>query len=211
MRHTSNTASDDPPTQTASGEKSSSRKKRVNDWPPEFAPGNPSDYKIELAEFVTGFLVMIKPYDNPSKSAILEYLELLMTKASSYSWPSVRAFHAHVAKQIELCRLEWTSFTDIRNKAVTFFKHSDLRSSQPQTNPGMVSSTSLVMPPFSCPSTKSEAEKACRQWNYYGSCSCDKFNLESFNAHHNCHVCTKEHPMLHCHKRKNPIPAPNSS
>ena len=71
MRHTSNTASDDPPSQTASGEKSSSRKKRVIDWPPEFAPGNLFDYKIEHAEFVTGFLAMIKPYDNPSKSAIL--------------------------------------------------------------------------------------------------------------------------------------------
>jgi len=75
---------------------------------------------MELAEFVTGFLDMISPYNNRRKSAMLEYLALLMSKASSYSWPSVRAFHTHVAKQIELCRLEWTSFTDIRDKAVTF-------------------------------------------------------------------------------------------
>lgn len=107
LHHAPSSASDDHPAQTSSGEKSTSRKKRVIDWPHEFAPGNPSDYdKIELAEFVTGFLAMIKPYDNPKKSAMLEYLELLMTKASSYSWPSVRAFHAHVAKQIALCRLE---------------------------------------------------------------------------------------------------------
>ena len=182
------------------------------DWPHDFAPGNPSDYdKIELAKFVTGFLAMIKPHDNLRKSAMLEYLELQMTKALSYSWPSVRTFHAHIVKQIELCHLEWTSFTDIRDKAVTFFKHSDLHSSQPRTNPGMISSTPLVTPPYSPSPTKSEAEKACRQWNYYGSCSCDKSNLESFNAHHKCRVCTKEHPMLHCPKGKNPIPAPNSS
>ena len=46
---------------------------------------------------------------------------------------------------------------------------------------------------------------------YYGSCSCDKSNLESFNAHNKCCVCMKEHPMLHCPQRKNPIRAPNSS
>ena len=129
LRYASKTASDDHPTQTSAEEKSTSRKKRVIDWPHEFAPGNPSDYdKIELAEFVTGFLAMIKPYDNPKKSAMLEYLDLLMTKASSYCWPSVHAFHAHVAKQIELCRLEWTSFTDICDKAVTFFKHRPIYS-----------------------------------------------------------------------------------
>ena len=67
MHHASNTTSDDPPTQTASGEKSSSRKKRVIDRPHEFAPGNMSDYdKIELAEFVTSFLAMIKPCSNIS-------------------------------------------------------------------------------------------------------------------------------------------------
>ena len=77
------------------------------DWPHEIAADNLSDYdKIELAEFVTGFLAMIKSHDNPKKSAMLEYLELLMTKASSYSWPSVHTFHAHIVKQIELCHLQ---------------------------------------------------------------------------------------------------------
>ena len=182
------------------------------DWPHEFAPGNPSDYdKIENTEFVTGFLATIKPYNNPKKSAMLEYLELLMTKASSYSWPSVRAFHAYVAKQIESCCQVWKSFSEIHDKAVTFFKHSDLRSGQRGTNLGAVLSTPLVTPPYLRSSTKSEAEKACRQWNHYGSCTCDKSNLESFNAHHKCHACTKEHPMLHCPKRRNPTQAQNSS
>ena len=142
---------------------------------------------------------MIKPYDNPRKSLMLEYLELhvLMTKASSYSWPSVCAFHAHVAKQIEFCHLEWMSFTEICDKAVTFFKHSDVRSSQPRINLGTASSTPLVRPPYPRSSTKSEAEQSCRQWNYYGSCTCDKPNLETFKTHHKCRICAKEHPMLH--------------
>lgn len=87
-----------------------SRKKRTIDWPHEFAPGNALDNdKLDLPNFVTGFLSMIKPYETPKKNAMLDYLELLMLKASSYSWPSVRSFHSHIAKQIELCRLEWTS------------------------------------------------------------------------------------------------------
>lgn len=67
------------------------------DWPHKFSLGKPSDYyKIELAEFVTIFLAMIKPYDNPRKSATIENLELLMMKVFGYSWPSVCGFHAHV-------------------------------------------------------------------------------------------------------------------
>ena len=41
---------------------------------------------------------MIKSYDAPLESAILELLELFMAKASSYSWSSVRSFHAYIAK-----------------------------------------------------------------------------------------------------------------
>ena len=50
-----------------------------------------------------------------------------MIKGSSYSWSSVRSFHAHIAKQVELYRLEWSDTAEIRNRANTFFKHSDLR------------------------------------------------------------------------------------
>lgn len=188
------------------------KKKRTIDWPHEFAPGtsNSIDYnKLELPQFVTGFLAMIKPYDMAKKSAMLDYLELLMLKASSYSWSSVRAFHSHIARQIELLRLEWTSSNEIRDKAVTFFKHSDLRSSQQSANVSMVASPIQASSPYQQSSVKQEADKACCQWNYYGLCSCDKSNQEAFNARHKCRVCTKDHPMLQCPKRRNPIPHPN--
>ena len=190
-------------------------KKRTVDWPHKFTPGNFSsiDYdKLELPDFVGGFLSMIKSYDAPLKSAMLELLELLMAKASSYSWSSVRSFHGHIAKQVELWRLEWTSLSYIREKATTYFKHSDLRSSQFRPNTTSTLSSPSVPPSHNQrPLTKSEADKPCRQWNYYSACSCDKANLESFNAFHKCRVCAKDHPMLHCPKRRNPIPPPTSS
>ncbi|CAH3026632.1 unnamed protein product, partial [Porites evermanni] len=74
--------------------------------------------KLDLLDFVTSFLSMIKPYKTHKKNAMLDYLELLMLKPSSYSGPSVRDFLLHPAKQIELRRLEWTSSPEIRNKAV---------------------------------------------------------------------------------------------
>ena len=199
---------------TSSKPVDNSRKKRAIDWPHEFAPGtsNSIDYdKLELPQFVAGFLAMIKPYDTAKKSAMLDYLELLMLKASSYSWSSVRAFHSHIAKQIELWRLEWTSSNEIRDKAVTFFKHSDLRSSHQSANVSMVSFPVQASSSHQRSSIKPEADKACRQWNYYGSCACDKSNQDAFNARHKCRVCTKDHPMLQCPKRRNPIPPQNSA
>ena len=62
-------------------------KKITVDWPHKFAPGtcnfSSDDYdKLELPNFIGGFLVMmIKSYDTPLKSVMLELLELLMTKA----------------------------------------------------------------------------------------------------------------------------------
>ena len=94
----------------------------------------------------------------------------------------------------------------------TYFKHSDLRCSQLRS-PTTGSSFLPNVPPSNNqrPPTKPDADKPCRQWNYYGSCSCDKANLESFNgAFHKCRVCAKDLPMLHCPKRRNPISPPTS-
>ena len=103
------------------------------------------------------------------------------------------------------------SSDEIRDKAVTFFKHSDLRSSQHNANASTVSFPHQASFSQQRPSAKSEADKSCRQWNYYGSCACDKSNPEAFNARHKCRVCTKDHPMLQCPKRRNPIPPLNAA
>ena len=142
------------------------RKKRTVDWPHEFAPGNFSsgDYdKLELPAFVGGFLSMIKSYDAPLESAMLELLELLMAKASSYSWSSVHSFHGYIAKQVELWCLEWTSLSEIREKAHTYFKHSDLRSSQLRpTIPSILSSSSVPPSHNLCPPDSSEESRRDR-------------------------------------------------
>ena len=153
------------------------RKKRTVDWPHEVCSGAPtSDFeKLELADFVVGFLKMIKPYEGTRKEVMLQLLESLMLKASSYTWKSVQGFHAHIAKQVELCRLEFDDATQIRNAATIFFKHSDLRNSLPQPRSNTSAGGGSTSADTNSRSSKSDAaqSKTCRQWNYTGSCSCD--------------------------------------
>lgn len=54
------------------------------------------------------------------KEAILQLLTLLTIKASSYSWKSVRGFYAHIATQVELCRLEFHKAVHIQDAAAIF-------------------------------------------------------------------------------------------
>ena len=188
------------------------RTKRTVDWPHEFCPGAPtSDFeKLELADFVAGFLKMIKPYEATRKEVMLQLLELLMLKASSYTWKSIRGFYAHIAKQVELCRLEFNDATQIRDAATIFFKHSDLRTSTPQPRSTISAGGGSPSGDTNTRSSKPDATQgnACRQWNYTGSCSCDTASL-SYSGHHKCRVCAKDHPMLHCAKRRTPIPDVN--
>ena len=107
-------------------------RKRSKDWPHDFVPSIQGECdKLNLSEFVSGFLIMIKTYDAKLKEAFLAHLALLMIKAISYSWSSVRAFHKFVAKQAEQWRLERHDTKAINEQAATFFRHSDLRSSSP--------------------------------------------------------------------------------
>ena len=182
-------------TKVADGAESSksgtARKKCTIDWPHEFCPGAQTlDFeKLELADFAAGFLSMIKPYETARKEVMLQLLELLMLKASSYTWKSVRGFYAHIAKQIELCRLEFNDATQIRNAATIFFKQSDLRTStpQPRSNISAGGGSSPSSGDTNTRSSKSAAAqgKACRKWNYTGSCSCDTASA-SYSGHHKC-------------------------
>lgn len=189
------------------------RPKRSIDWPHDFVPSVQGEYdKLNLSEFVAGFLVMIKTYDAQLKEAFLAHLELLMIKAISYSWSSVRAFHKFVAKQVEQRRLEWQDSKAINDQAATFFRHSDLRSASHTEVPLQASHTnsrssnSITSPtqPMFKPST---GPKACKAWNYTGACDCDKQDSAAYSEHHRCRVCKADHPMLHCPKRRSPIPA----
>ena len=103
------------------------------DWPQDFVPGLSvtSDFNaLDLPAFVSGYLAMIKLYDSETTRRMLDSLELLMLKAMSYSWISVRAFYYYLARQVEQRRLEWADIPAIREKAATSFKHSDLRTAK---------------------------------------------------------------------------------
>ena len=51
-----------------------------------------------------------------------------------------------------------------------------------------------------------QENRDCRQRNYTGSCSCDK-EKDTYSRQYRRRVCTQDHPMFHCAKRRNPIPS----
>ena len=135
---------------------------------------------------------------------MLAHLELLTIKAISYSWVSVRAFHKFIAKQVEQRRLDWQDLKSIQDQAMTFFRHSDLRNSRSRNEISHQNSVSAsgniqqAVPPT--------VSKACRTWNYTGACEYDQQDTAAHKEHHRCRVCKADHPMLHCSKRRTPIP-----
>ena len=68
------------------------KEKRHVDWPQDFSPGMSTNVKydkLDLAEFVAGYLSMMKTYDPEATKFMLSHLELLMIKGTSYSWSSL--------------------------------------------------------------------------------------------------------------------------
>lgn len=136
---------------------------------------------------------MIKSYDTTLKEAFSALLELLMIKAISYSWSSVRAFHKFVAKQVEQPRLEWHDTKAISDQAATFFCHSDLRSSAHNE----ISHTNTRPSSSTTPSANQQAVKpgagsnikACKSWNYTATCDSDKQDSMAYSECHRCRVC----------------------
>ena len=132
---------------------------------------------------------------------LLNHLQLLMDRAITYSWPSVRNFHFSVHNAVEQGRLAWTSPDAIRDRAQTFFTHQDLRSNA--TVPSRPNVNSQVR--------NRTKENLCREWNYSGKCSCNLSDA-SYKLVHRCRVCdSPDHAMLTCAKRKYPIPTNHQS
>ena len=122
-----------------------------------------------------------------------------MLKAMSYSWTSVRAFYYYLARHVKQHRLEWNDIPTICEVAAISFKHSDLCLAK-------VNSTRPPPPQQLNSNACGEQPKGCQTWNYRSSCSyeAEASTCGSLNV---CRVCKlAEHPMLHCLKRKMPIP-----
>ena len=180
-----------------------SRKKAGASLPNNFlfsSKGTVEYDKLELAEVVCGYLEFCKEQPESSKAPLFKHLHLLMERAITYSWSSVRNFHLSVNNAVEQGRLSWRSFESIRERAQTFFTHQDLRSNQPNSSRS-----------GSQPARGKAKDFLCKEWNYTGKCSC-AISDASYKAAHRCRVCgSPDHAMLTCAKRKYPIPSSQSA
>ena len=180
-----------------------SRKKTGASLPNNFlfsSKGTVEYDKLELAEFVCGYLEFCKEQPESSKAPLFKHLHLLMERAITYSWSSVRNFHLSVNNAVEQGRLSWHSFESIRERAQTFFTHQDLRSNQ--SNSSRIGSQ---------PTRGKAKDLLCKEWNYTGKCSC-AISDANYKAFHRCRVCdSPDHAMLTCAKRKYLIPALSQS
>ena len=147
-----------------------------------------------------GYLEFCKEQPESSKAPLFKHLHLLMERAITYSWSSVRNFHLFVNNAVEQGRLSCHSFESIRERAQTFFTHQDLRSNQSNSSRN-----------GSQPARGKAKDLLCKEWNYTGKCSC-AISDANYKAFHRCRVCdSQDHAMLTCAKRKYPIPSSQSS
>ena len=164
------------------------------------------DYdKLDISEFVYAFLEFIQQQPQLHHKNLLPFLQLLMEKAMNYSWSSVRNFNLSINQAFAQGRLTWGQMDVIQARSNTFFSHADLRSSQ---NMG----SKVTGPRQQRDSPRREQKDSyCTDWNYTAKCSCNITDVEYKNAHH-CKMCdSDQHPMLHCSKRRYPIPSNRSA
>ena len=149
-----------------------------------------------------GYLEFCKEQPESSKAPLFKHLHLhlLMERANTYSWSSIRNFHLFVNNAVEQGRLSWHSFESICERAQTFFTHQDLRSNQSNSSHNS-----------SQPALGKAKDLLCKEWNYTGKCSCAVSDA-NYKAFHRCRVCdSQDHAMLTCAKGKYPIPSSQSS
>ena len=154
------------------------------------------DYdNLEISEFVGGFLEFLNSQPESAQQRYLAYLKLLMERAASYSWNSVRNFHFAINTAVEAVRLSLQQFDQIKDRAQTFFTHADLPSAP--TTPRVSTTSSQAR--------YSKKDTYGKEWNYTGKCNCSPTEA-TYKGIHRCRVCDADHTMLHCAKRRFPIP-----
>ena len=57
--------------------------------------------KLDILEFICGFLEMIKASEDKWKSTLVDYLHLIMEKAIHYQWFAVQNFHHAISSAVE--------------------------------------------------------------------------------------------------------------
>ena len=120
------------------------------------------DYvKLEISEFVGGFLEFLNSQPESAQQHYLVYLKLLMERAATYSWYSVLNFHFSINTAVEAAHLSLQQFDQIKDRAQTFFTHADLPPAP--TTPRVSTMSSQVR--------NSKKDTYCKEWNYTGKCN----------------------------------------
>jgi len=117
---------------------------------------------LDLPDFVNGFLEFQKQQTETSKRALTNHFQLLMARASTYSWSSVRSFHLLIATAIDQGRLSWSDCEAIREKSQTFFTHQDLCTRQCTS---ATQSQNQGAPETQSQRLNREKDKYCHDWN----------------------------------------------
>ena len=139
-----------------------------------FSPKGTLDYeKLDISEFVYAFVDFIQQQPQTEHAAMLEYLQLLMEKAMSYTWSSVRNFNLSINNALSQGRLAWDQVSLIQTKSTTFFTHGDLRSSQSSRSNSNFSRQQRDTP------KKEPKVSFCLDWNYSAKCACDIRNTRT--------------------------------
>ena len=153
------------------------------------------DYdKLEISEFVGGFLEFLNSQPESAQQRYLPYLKLLMERAATYSWYSVQNFNFLINTAVEAGRLSLQQFDQIKDWAQTFFTHADLPSAP--TSPRISIKSSQAR--------NSKKDTYCKEWNYTGKCNYASTEA-TYKCIHRCRVCDADHAMLQCAKRRFPI------
>ena len=141
---------------------------------------------------------MILASDLASTHLMLSVLKILMEKATTYSWSSVRNFYQSLATAIEQARLQWADIKIIQEKASNFFSHADLRSNSQHARSSQ--------PNNKAPKANNK-EAYCKEWNYRGSCACDKTNSACVKSSTPCLAAVNgdfRFPTLRQHRKMPP-------
>lgn len=79
--------------------------------------------KLKMSEF-------FQQQAHTQHGSLPHYLQMLMEKATNFSWSSVRNFNLLINHALSQGRLQWSQMDLIQAKSTTFLCHADLRSSQ---------------------------------------------------------------------------------
>ena len=142
-----------------------------------------------------GFLELLNSHPESTQQCYLANLKLLMECAATNSWNSVRNFHFSINTAVEDRRLSLQQFDQIKDRAQTIFTHADLPSAP--TTPRVSTTSSQAR--------YSKKDTYGKEWNYTGKCNCSPTEA-TYKGIHRCRVCDADHTILHCAKRRFPIP-----